>query len=55
MTERTPEAALRQAAIDLRQRAQPFALVGGLGVSIRGEVRFEQVHDRRVDQPLVGG
>ncbi len=35
-----PADALLRAAGELDRRGQPFALVGGLGVSIRGEVRF---------------
>jgi hypothetical protein len=35
-----PEGALASAAAELVRRNQPFALVGGLAVSIRGEVRF---------------
>jgi hypothetical protein len=40
VSERSPEVALGQIAPELRRRGQRFALVGGLGVSIRGEVRF---------------
>jgi hypothetical protein len=40
MTEASPESALPEAAAALRLRQQAFALVGGLAVSIRGEVRF---------------
>ena len=36
----SPADALLRAADELDRRGQPFALVGGLGVSIRGEVRF---------------
>ena len=49
MSDASPEAALRQVADELRRRGQPFALVGGLGVSIRGEVRFT----RDVDLAIV--
>ena len=49
MREASPEAALRQVADELRRRGRPFALVGGLGVSIRGEVRFT----RDVDLAIV--
>jgi hypothetical protein len=34
------ESALADVASELRRRNRPFALVGGLAVSIRGEVRF---------------
>ena len=40
MSDATIEDALAHIASELRKRGQPFALVGGLGVSIRGEVRF---------------
>lgn len=40
MSEASPEAALTHVADELRRRGRSFALVGGLGVSIRGEVRF---------------
>jgi hypothetical protein len=40
MTDASPERALARAVDDLGRRGQPFALVGGMGVSIRGEVRF---------------
>lgn len=40
MTDTSPERALARAAADLGRREQAFALVGGLGCSIRGEVRF---------------
>src|SRR5450432_2551783 len=40
MTEETIELALRSAADELRRRHQQFALVGGLAIAIRGEVRF---------------
>jgi predicted nucleotidyltransferase len=49
MSESTPEAALAQVANELRRRGRSFALVGGLGVSIRGEVRFT----RDVDLAIV--
>ena len=49
MTETSPEAALAQIATELGRRNRRFALVGGLGVSIRGEVRFT----RDVDLALV--
>ena len=49
MSEASPEAALGHVAEELRRRRQPFALVGGLGVSIRGEVRFT----RDVDVAIV--
>jgi hypothetical protein len=38
--ESSPADALLRAAGELDRRGQPFALVGGLGISIRGEVRF---------------
>lgn len=40
MSDSSPESALRDAAAALRLRKRAFALVGGLAVSIRGEVRF---------------
>jgi Nucleotidyl transferase AbiEii toxin, Type IV TA system len=49
MSEASPEAALGQVAEELRRRRRSFALVGGLGVSIRGEVRFT----RDVDLAIV--
>jgi hypothetical protein len=49
MTDASPEAALSHIAAELRRRNRKFALVGWLGVSIRGEVRFT----RGVDLALV--
>ena len=40
MSNTSPERALAEAASELVRRNQRFALVGGLAVSIRGEVRF---------------
>lgn len=40
MTPDAPEATLSDIAALLRRQRVPFALVGGLAVSIRGEVRF---------------
>ena len=40
MSDTSPEYALARAAVALVRQHQPFALVGGMGVSIRGEVRF---------------
>jgi len=40
MTDRSVEAALSAVAQEFDRRKQPFALVGGMAVSIRGEVRF---------------
>ena len=40
MNESSLERALAHIAEELRRRSRPFALVGGLGVSIRAEVRF---------------
>jgi hypothetical protein len=40
MSEETIESALRSAADELSRRHQRFALVGGLAIAIRGEVRF---------------
>jgi hypothetical protein len=40
MSNTSVERALAEAAAELARRNQPFALVGGLAVSIRGEVRF---------------
>jgi hypothetical protein len=45
MTEPSLEAALAHVTSELRRRGQSFALVGGLGVSIRGEVRFTRDQD----------
>ena len=39
MTDPRPEDALGHAAAELRRRGQRFALVGGLAISVRGEVR----------------
>ena len=39
MTDPRPEDALAHAAAELRRRGQRFALVGGLAISVRGEVR----------------
>src|SRR5256885_16339342 len=39
MTDPRPEDALAHAAAELRRRGQRFALVGGLAISGRGEVR----------------
>ncbi|MCK6551640.1 nucleotidyl transferase AbiEii/AbiGii toxin family protein [Myxococcota bacterium] len=40
MPEPTPEEVLQHVAALLRRLHQPFALVGGLAVSVRSEVRF---------------
>jgi hypothetical protein len=40
VTDASPEGALARIALELGRRGRSFALVGGLGVSIRGEVRF---------------
>jgi predicted nucleotidyltransferase len=40
MADTSPETALAHAAAELERRERRFALVGGLAVSIRGEVRF---------------
>jgi Nucleotidyl transferase AbiEii toxin, Type IV TA system len=40
MSDETLERALRSAADELSRRHQRFALVGGLAIAIRGEVRF---------------
>jgi hypothetical protein len=40
MTDASPERALARVGQDLQRRKQPYALVGGMGISIRGEVRF---------------
>ena len=45
MTDTSPERALAHIAAELESRSRPFALVGGLGVSIRGEVRFTRAVD----------
>ena len=39
MTDPRPEDALAHAAAELRRRGKRFALVGGLAISVRGEVR----------------
>jgi predicted nucleotidyltransferase len=51
MNEASPETALRRVASDLARLKRPFALVGGMAVSIRGEVRFT----RDVDVAVVVG
>lgn len=48
MREPTPLAALGEVAAVLRERQTPFALVGGLAVSARGEVRFTRDVDLAV-------
>jgi hypothetical protein len=40
MSDASIEGALAHIAAELRKRSRPFALVGGLAVSIRGEVPF---------------
>jgi hypothetical protein len=50
MTE-APEAVLSDVARHLRDRRVAFALVGGLAVSIRGEVRFTRDVDLAVAVP----
>jgi nucleotidyltransferase AbiEii toxin of type IV toxin-antitoxin system len=42
------ERALLAATVDLRQAGRPFALVGGLAVSVRAEVRFTRDVDLAV-------
>jgi predicted nucleotidyltransferase len=49
MSEPDPVVALRRAAADLGQLARRYAVVGGFGVSIRGEVRFTRDVDLAVD------
>jgi predicted nucleotidyltransferase len=49
MNEAGVERALREIAEEMRRRRRPFALVGGLAVSIRGEVRFTRDVDLAVD------
>ncbi|HEY1959820.1 MAG TPA: nucleotidyl transferase AbiEii/AbiGii toxin family protein [Polyangiaceae bacterium] len=48
MTETTIEAALALAVASLRNRKRRFALVGGLAVSVRAEVRFTRDVDLAV-------
>src|SRR2546426_11479790 len=50
MTDPRPEDALGHAAAELRRRGQRFALVGGLAISVRGEVRAT----RDVDLAVAG-
>jgi len=49
MNERSVERALAHVAGELRRRGHSFALIGGLGVSIRGEVRFTRDVDLALD------
>lgn len=51
MTDPRPEDALAHAAAELRRRGKRFALVGGLAISVRGEVRTT----RDVDLAVVVG
>ncbi len=44
----TPERALRAISLDLTKRGRAFALVGGLAISIRAEVRFTRDVDLAV-------
>lgn len=46
-----PGETLARAAADLARLSVPFALVGGLAVSVRGEVRFTRDVDLAVDMP----
>ena len=48
MNEGSVERALARVAGELRRRGHAFALIGGLGVSIRGEVRFTRDVDLAV-------
>lgn len=48
MNEESVERALARVAGELRRRGLAFALIGGLGVSIRGEVRFTRDVDLAV-------
>ncbi len=48
MNEGNLERALAHVAGELRRLGHPFALIGGLGVSIRGEVRFTRDVDLAV-------
>lgn len=48
MTELIPEAALAAICRELRARSRKFALVGGLAVSVRAEVRFTRDVDLAV-------
>jgi hypothetical protein len=48
MNEAALERALAHVAGALRRNGRPFALIGGLGVSIRGEVRFTRDVDLAV-------
>jgi hypothetical protein len=49
MNEGGVERALAHVAEELRRRGHAFALIGGLGVSIRGEVRFTRDVDLAVN------
>jgi hypothetical protein len=49
MTEPDPGAALQQIARELKRLGTPFAVVGGIGVSLRAEVRFTRDVDLAVD------
>jgi hypothetical protein len=49
MSDLSPEAALAHVAGALRRLGRRFALVGGLGVSVRAEVRFTRDVDLAVD------
>jgi hypothetical protein len=49
MSDRDPAGALRQVAAELTRLRVPFAVVGGLGVSVRAEVRFTRDVDVAVD------
>jgi len=51
MIDPRPEDALAHAAAELRRRAKPFALVGGLAISVRGEVRATRDVDLAVAIP----
>jgi hypothetical protein len=60
MNEPDPGLALKQIAAELARQRQPFALVGGLAVSVRGEVRFTrdvdvavQVRDDQATERMV--
>jgi predicted nucleotidyltransferase len=48
MTDPDPSAALKQIAADLTRLGKRFAVVGGFGVSLRGEVRFTRDVDLAV-------
>ena len=49
MTDKSPEETLAEIAANLRRLGRRFALVGGLAVGIRGQVRFTRDVDLVVE------